>query len=316
MIIIRGLENLKEKYRNAVVTIGNFDGVHIGHQKIFRKVVGEAKAAGGVSMAITFDPHPVKVIAPEKGVRLLTDFNEKARLMEHYGLDVLLCINFDRDFSAMRPDDFIKDVIVGKVGAIKVIVGHNYAFGKGKKGNTELLRRRGSKYGFSFSVVRNARLHGEVVSSSKVRNLLTKGKVLEASQFLGRPYSIRGVVIRGAGRGGSLLKVPTANIEMPDVLFPKEGVYAVKVELSGEIFDGAANVGRNPTFGENAMTCEVHIFNFSRGILGEELTLYFIEGIRDEKKFPDIESLRENMLRDIERAGIILKGTDFKLVPN
>lgn len=306
MVIIRGLENLKDRYRNVVLTIGNFDGVHIGHQKIFRKVVERAKAIGGTAMAITFDPHPVKVIAPERGVRILTTFNEKARLMEFYAMDVLLCINFDREFSNTRPDDFIKDVIVNKVGTREAVVGHNYAFGKGKRGDTKLLRRRGVKYGFSFMVVRNARLYGDVVSSSRIRSLLSRGRVCEASWFLGRPYMIGGKVIRGAGRGGRLLNIPTANIETPDELIPKEGVYAVKVGIDGKILDGVANIGRNPTFGENMMSYEVHVLDFSGDILGGKINLYFIDRVRDEKRFHDVATLHENILRDIVRAKEIL----------
>jgi riboflavin kinase/FMN adenylyltransferase len=307
MVIVRGLGNLKAKYRHVVLTIGNFDGVHIGHQKIFRAVVERARAAGGTAMAVTFDPHPVKVIAPERGVRILTPFHEKARLMEFFGIDVLLCINFDREFANTKPDDFIKDVIVDGIGAGEVVVGHSYAFGKGKKGGTALLRRRGRKYGFEFRVVRHARMYGEVVSSSRIRSLLNRGRVCESSWLLGRPYAIEGRVVRGAGRGGSLLKVPTANIETLHELVPREGVYAVKVGLEGRVFDGVANIGRNPTFGEQRMSYEVHIFEFSENILGKALRIHFIDRIRDEKTFPDVGKLHDNILRDIERAREILR---------
>ncbi|MCL5024241.1 MAG: bifunctional riboflavin kinase/FAD synthetase [Nitrospirae bacterium] len=307
MVIIHGIENMKERYRNVVLTIGNFDGVHVGHQKIFRKVAERAGALGGTAVAMTFEPHPLKVVAPERGVRVLTPFREKARLMELYGMDAVLSIRFDRDFSNTRPDDFIRDVIVGRIGAKEVIVGHNYAFGKGKKGTTGLLRRRAARYGFSFKVVRSARLYGEVVSSSRVRSLLSRGRVCEASWLLGRPYRIEGRVVTGAGRGGKVLNVPTANLDTENELVPKEGVYAVKVGLEGRIFDGAANIGRNPTFHETRMNYEVHIFDFSETILGKELKIYFIDRIRDEKTFPDIATLRENILRDIGRAREILR---------
>jgi riboflavin kinase/FMN adenylyltransferase len=314
MIIIRGLENLKEKYRNVVLTIGNFDGVHIGHQKIFRNVVQRAKAIKGTPLAITFDPHPLKVIAPERGVRLLTPFPEKARLMELFGIEVLLCIHFDREFANTKPDDFIRDVVVDKIGAKEVIVGHSYAFGKGKKGSTSLLRRRSRKDGFTFRVIRNARLYGEKVSSSRIRSLLARGRVCESSWLLGRPYMIGGKVVRGAGRGGSLLNVPTANIETSSELVPKEGVYAVKVGLEGNSFDGAANIGRNPTFGGQRMSYEVHILDFSGNILGRELRVHFIDRIRDEKAFPDFRVLHEHILRDIGRAKEILRTKKYPKV--
>lgn len=307
MFIIKGLENLKERYRNVVCTIGNFDGVHIGHQKIFRNVVERAKTIEGTALAVTFEPHPLKVIAPERGVRILTPFTEKARLMELFGIEALLCIHFDREFANTKPDDFIRGVIADRIGAKEVIVGHRYAFGKGKKGSTALLRRRSRTYGFTFRVVRNARLYGEVVSSSRIRSLLARGRVCESSWLLGRPYMLEGKVVRGAGRGGSLLNVPTANIETSNELVPKEGVYAVKVGLEGQILDGAANIGRNPTFGGQRMNYEVHILDFSGNILGKELKVYFIDRIRDEKTFSDFKVLHENILRDIERAKEILR---------
>ncbi len=305
-ITIKGIENMGERYTGVVLTIGNFDGVHVGHQKIFRKVLEESRAAHGTAMAITFDPHPMKVVAPERGVRVLTPFAEKARLMEFFGIEVILCINFNREFANMRPDDFIRDVIVRRIGAKAVIVGHNYTFGKGKKGSTRLLRRRGTRFGFSLAVVRNARLFGDVVSSSRIRSLVSRGRVCEASWLLGRPYMIEGTIIKGAGRGGSLLNVPTANIRTPNELVPREGVYAVKVGLQGRLLDGVANIGKNPTFGENQMSYEVHLFDFSESILGEEMRVFFIDRIRDEKTFSDVRSLHESIIRDIVRAKEIL----------
>ncbi len=314
MNIIRGIENLKNPYTNAVVTIGNFDGVHIGHQKIFREVIGRADSHRGTSVAITFEPHPMKVVAPERGVRVLTPFEEKARLMAVFGIEAVLCINFNREFANTRPDDFIHDVIIEKLGAKEVIVGHNYTFGKGKKGTTDLLRRRGKRLGFSLKVVRNARLFGDVVSSSRIRSLVSRGRVCEASWLLGRPYMIEGTVIKGAGRGSSLLNVPTANIRTPYELVPKEGVYAVKAGLEGRFLDGVANIGRNPTFGEKQMSYEVHIFDFSERVLDKDMRVYFIDRIRDEKTFPDIQALHEGILRDIARAKDILRTKKYPKV--
>lgn len=313
MVIIRGMKNFREKYPEVILTIGNFDGVHVGHQKIFRKVEERSKA-GGTAMAITFDPHPMKVLAPERGVRILTSLEEKARLMEIFGIRVLLCMDFDREFSGMKPDDFISAIIVEKIRAKEIIVGHNYTFGKGRKGTTALLRRRGEKYGFSLSVVRNAHLHGDVVSSSRIRSLVSRGRACEASWLLGRPYMIEGTVIAGAGRGARLLNVPTANISTANELVPREGVYAVKVGLKGRLLDGVANIGKNPTFGENLMSYEVHIFDFSENILGEDMKVHFIDRIRDEKTFSDIRSLQECILRDIGRAREILKTKKYPKV--
>jgi riboflavin kinase/FMN adenylyltransferase len=307
MLIIRGLDAYQEKFRNVVLTIGNFDGVHIGHQKIFRKVVERARALRGTAMAVTFEPHPLKVIAPERGVRIMTPFPEKARLMQSYGIGVIVCIPFTREFANTTPDDFIRKVIVDTIGAREVIVGHSYAFGKGKKGSTGLLRRKSRRCGFTFRVIRYAKLHGEVVSSSRIRSLLSRGRVCEASWLLGRPYMIEGTVIPGAGRGGKILNIPTANIRTSRELIPREGVYVVKVGRGRELLNGAANIGRNPTFGENQMSFEVHLFDFSDDIVGEEIKVYFIDRIRDERKFPDSSSLHDQILRDIEHSREILK---------
>lgn len=314
MVVIRGIEALRKRYGNVILTIGNFDGVHIGHQKIFRVVVERARAVKGTAMAITFDPHPVRVLAPERGLRIMTTFEEKARLMELNGIDVLLCLHFTREFANMKPDDFVKSVIAGKIGAREVIVGHNYAFGKGKKGTTAVLRRWGNKLGISVRVVRSARLFGDTVSSSRIRSLLGRGRVCEASWLLGRPYMVEGEVVKGAGRGGKLLGVPTANIATGNELIPKEGVYAVKVGYEGRIMDGVANIGRNPTFGNMVMSFEVHILNFSGNLLGERIRVHLIDRIRDEKTFPDASALKEQILKDIGRARDILSTKKYPKV--
>jgi len=309
MRIIRELPNRLD-YPNPVVTIGNFDGVHIGHQKIFRRVVEKAKEIHGTPMAITFDPHPVRVLAPERGLKILTTFEDKVNLISSTGIKVLICIGFSKEFAKTDPDEFIKDMLGNKLGVKWVTVGHNYAFGKGKKGTTSLLRRRGKKYGFGVSVVRYAKVYDDIVSSSRVRSLLLRGRVCEASKMLGRAYHIEGTVIKGAGRGTSLLHTPTANITTPNELVPKEGVYAVRVSIQKEVYDGVANIGKNPTFattfGNMPMSYEVHIFDFNQNLLGEKIKMHFIDRIRDEKKFSGIGELEEQIKKDIQKAREIL----------
>ncbi|MBZ0155860.1 MAG: bifunctional riboflavin kinase/FMN adenylyltransferase [Alphaproteobacteria bacterium] len=322
----------KLHYPNPVVTIGNFDGVHLGHQKVFLKVAEKAAEINGTPIAVTFAPHPVRVLAPERGLKMITTLEEKRELIARMGIEVLICITFDKAFSHMTPDDFIRDVLVEKIGAHWAIVGHSYSFGKGKKGTTAMLRIRGKKYGFKVSVVRYAQLHGEKVSSSRVRSALSRGRVCEAACMLGRAYHIEGTVVKGAGRGGPLLHTPTANLSTSHELIPREGVYAVRVSMKGrplpsgngsetkriwppfslhpspgtEVFDGVANIGRNPTFPDGVMNYEVHIFGFNRNIVGERLRLHFIDRIRDEKKFSGIPELQEHIRRDIATAGTIL----------
>jgi len=329
MQIIRDLKNVLH-YPNPVVTIGNFDGVHLGHQKIFRKVAARAKEINGTPIAITFDPHPVRVLAPERGLKILTTSEDKAGLMSDAGIKVLISIGFNKEFARTDPDDFIRNVLIDKIGAKWIVVGHNYAFGKGKKGTPALLRRRGQKHGFGVSVVRYAKVYDDIVSSSRVRSLLLRGRVCEASKMLGRAYHIEGTVIKGLGRGASLLHTPTANITTPNELVPKEGVYAVKVSIGNkqkamepiahrpspiacEIYDGVANIGKNPTFGDVPVSYEVHIFDFSRDLLGEKIRVHFIDRIRDEKKFSGIGKLEEQIKKDIEKAKQILSKRNDKL---
>ena len=312
--MIMGLESLNKSYRNTVLTIGNFDGVHLGHQKIITTVLRRAKEMKGTPMAITFDPHPMMVIAPERKIKILTTLEEKAKLMEEMGIKVFLCIQFTKAFSIMHPDDFITDVLVKKINAREIIVGTNYTFGKNKKGTVELLRRRGKKHGFTVKVIRNAKLHGDIVSSSKIRDLLTRGTVFEASIFLGRAYSIEGSVIKGKGRGKSLLNVPTANITTPVEIAPREGVYAVRVNYNGSIYEGVANIGKNPTFGNSDVSYEAHLLNFSGNLLGEIIRIYFIDRIRNELLFPDALSLEKQIRTDIESAKEILSKNHPKLI--
>jgi len=306
MEIIKGLENFRRIYSNPVLTIGNYDGIHLGHQKILSMVLKKAEELEGISMVMSFDPHPVKVLAPERNMKLLTTPEEKARLIEAIGIDILLCVKFDKEFSRMLPDDFITEILVKQINVREIIVGTNYAFGKNKKGTIDLLRRRGEKYGFGVKAVRDVMVHGHIVSSSTIRSLLMKGAVSEVSNFLGRAYSIEGTVIKGKGRGQSILQIPTANISTPVEIAPKEGVYAVRVGLKGTAYDGVANIGKNPTFGNADVSYEVHLFNFNGDLLGESLRIYFIDRIRGERTFPDPVSLAKQIRDDIENAGELL----------
>ncbi|MBF0506021.1 MAG: bifunctional riboflavin kinase/FAD synthetase [Nitrospirae bacterium] len=296
-------------FKNPVVTIGNFDGVHLGHQKIFRQVVDKAEEIGGTPIVITFHPHPMRVLAPERGLKMIYSPVDKQKLIGRIGIKALICISFDRNFAHTDPEVFIRNVLVDMIGAKWIIVGHSYSFGKGKKGTTSMLRIKGRKYGFKVHVVRYARVSDGVVSSSRIRGLLLRGRVREASSMLGRAYHISGTVITGAGRGGPLLHTPTANITTSSELIPKEGVYAVRVSvpsMPSEIYDGVANIGNNPTFNETAMSYEVHLFDFNRNIIGEKLQIHFIDRIREEKKFLSVQELIENIDKDIAQAKKIL----------
>lgn len=305
--VIRGLRNVDRSARGMVVSIGNFDGVHAGHRRIISTAANMAADLDAGVMALTFDPHPIKVLAPERDLRLLCTPEDRASLLMRAGAERVLFVPFTREFASMDAEEFIEGVLVGRLGVRGVVVGHGYTFGKGRKGTTELLRRRGKRLGFKVRVVRSVSVNGEKASSSRVRNLLNWGRVCEASTLLGRAYSIHGTVIKGAGRGSSILGIPTANIQSQSELVPKKGVYAVRAELDGVLYDAAANIGDNPTFKGAASSQEVHIIDFKGDLLGRELRMHFIDRIREEKAFSSVDALRTQIYADIEHAREILR---------
>jgi riboflavin kinase/FMN adenylyltransferase len=297
---IDGIEKLKKRFPYPVIAIGNFDGVHLGHQKIFHLLVEKAKKKNGTSIACTFEPHPLRIIAPERAPKLLTPFKDKVTQIKELGVDVIVCVNFTMEFANIKAEEFVKEILCATFGVKEVFIGSNYRFGKGRKGSPDLLKKMGKDLGFKVTVVHEVKLHGATVSSSGIRNLIAKGRIEEVPDYLGRYYSVVGIVIEGAKRGKSLLNIPTANIAVFNELLPKDGVYAVTVELDGKMYSGAANIGYNPTFQEKKFSFEVHILDFNRKILGKTLRVNFIRRIRDEKKFSGIEDLKTQMTKDID----------------
>ena len=306
MKILKGIDKVKAAHRGAALTIGNFDGVHLGHQKILATLKETAAEMGVPTMALTFDPHPVKVLAPERELILLTPTEAKIRLLARFGVGTVLVLPFSREFARLTADQFIEEVLVKTLGVRAVVVGNGYVFGHGKEGNTDFLRRRGKKHGFEVRVVRQAMEDGRPVSSTRIRRLVIKGNIARAAKLLGRPYSMRGKVIAGAGRGAPLLKTPTANISTPYEAVPRDGVYAVRVELDNARYDGAASIGSNPTFEGAHRSYEVHLFDFKDDLKGKELKIIFIERLRDQEKFASVEALKAQIADDIARARDIL----------
>jgi len=307
MEIIKGIENFKRPFRNPVVTLGNFDGVHLGHQQIFKRVKEEASKVHGEGMVITFEPHPLKVLVPEKFLPLVTPFRKKMILIEKSGIETVLCIDFSLAFSELTPFEFIKNILVEKVKVKKVIIGYNYHFGKGQKGDAQTLKEAGKVFDFEVEVVEPLKVGQTIVSSSKIRGLIQRGEIEEASTLLGRDYPIIGKVVEGAKRGQTL-GFPTANLEISDELYPKAGVYAVEVIWHQQHFNGLANVGLNPTFlpeqtrKGKPISFEVFILNFNRDIYGEEIQVDFIRRIRDEVRFDSPSRLINQIQKDIQWA--------------
>jgi riboflavin kinase/FMN adenylyltransferase len=307
MEIILGLENMKRSFSNAVVTLGNFDGVHLGHQRIFDRVKEEASRLQGEGIVITFEPHPLKVLLPDRCPPLLTPFRKKMMLIERSGIRTVLCIEFTPTFSEISPFDFIKNVLIEKVRARKIIVGYNYHFGSKHRGDVQVLKNAGKLFNVNVEVVEALEIDHTSVSSSKIRELIIHGRVEEASKLLGRDYLVIGKVVVGARRGHAL-GFPTANLEISDELYPQKGVYAVEVVWNRQSFGGVANIGTNPTFapskaeGKEPLSLEVYILDFSRDIYGEEIQVNFKRRIRDEVRFESPSHLIDQIDQDIQWA--------------
>ncbi|GAB5046577.1 bifunctional riboflavin kinase/FAD synthetase [Thermodesulfovibrio sp. TK110] len=306
MQVIRNIEKID--YPNPVITIGNFDGVHIGHQKIFDFVKRKATEIKGTSVVITFSPHPIKLLYKEHPLKLITTNEDKIKLIEKCGIDLTISIPFTHEFAQTEAEDFVKDILVEKFNAKWIVVGYDYRFGRGRKGDKELLKKLGKIYGFKVTVLKAYKKGGKILSSTAVRNALFEGNIKEANHFLGRAYHVDGEVIKGMARGSSILGYPTANFVPKQEIIPKQGVYAVKVTIPNlNTYNGVANIGKNPTFGNINMSYEVHILDFKENLLGKTIRVHFIERIRDEKKFNSPEELRENIAQDIEKAKNIFK---------
>jgi riboflavin kinase / FMN adenylyltransferase len=306
MQILKGTEEVVGEITNACVTIGNFDGVHFGHQQLFQTVVQKARAIKGTSVAITFDPHPLQVLVPG-GIKLISTCEQKVELVEMAGIDVLLIIPFTREFAKTTADDFVADLLVRQLGVKELVVGYDYAFGKGRSGNIDFLQRQGKHYGFPVTVVDAYYLDGELVSSTRIRELVREGDMAAARKLLGRNYQIRGTVQMGKQRGGKVIGFPTANLKFNEEdLVPKHGVYVTQVICRGCGYGGILNIGYNPTFGEDQLVAETHIFDFNDDIYGQPIKVNLLKFLRSERKFSGPQELAEQIGKDVLVAKSIL----------
>ena len=287
--------------RGGVGTIGNFDGVHVGHRRILETVIARAREIGRPSFAITFEPHPMAVLRPNHAPRRIQTLRQKEEVLAAMGLEFLLVIPFTRDFSLLEPEEFVRSLLHDRLGASELYLGRHFAFGRGKRGDLAMLSRMGAECGFIVSPVEEVDWEGEPVSSSRIRRALEGGRVAEAAAMLGRSYELDGLVARG-DRLGHQIGVPTINLEPENELAPAEGVYVTEIDIRsfGRRFSSVTNIGRRPTLYEDyTTTIETFVLDFTADVYGEKVRLFFLQRLREERKFPSILDLKEQIQRDI-----------------
>ncbi len=309
MKVVNHLDQISTPFKNAVITIGNFDGVHIGHQALFHEVIEKADSINGTSIAMTFEPHPMRVLKQNNHPPLITVYEQKKELIERTGMDVLICVPFTRQFASLTAREFVENLLVEKIGMKAIVVGKDYSFGKNREGNLALLKSFAAELDFEVIIgnwIKLTKNYPDRISSTRIRELIMDGQMDEAQKMLGRHYQVRGIVVTGRDRGGKILGIPTANIHIHDELCPKTGIYAVTVECQGNQYNGVANIGYSPTFDDHEFTVEVHIFDFRENIYDKKIRVNFIQRIRDEQKFSNIPDLINQINQDIATAREIL----------
>ena len=303
MQVFRHLEEVPDNYGPAVVSAGNFDGVHVAHQAVVRHMAERAHAIGGKAVAVTFDPHPLRILRPDSAPKLLTPLEVKLHLLEQTNVDAVLVLPFTRDLSLMTAREFAQLVLVDTLQAREVHEGYNFHFGHKAEGNVETLAAFGGEMGFDVHTYSELTLRGHHVSSSEIRKLISEGRVDRARALLGRPFSI--LSNPGRGRGyGTRYTVPTVNLARYDELVPANGVYITRLSINGECFDAVTNVGVRPTFGLDSFAIESHLLNFHEiELLAQtEVELIFVKRLREERKFESVDALKEQIGRDVARA--------------
>jgi riboflavin kinase/FMN adenylyltransferase len=285
----------------TVLSVGNFDGLHLGHQKILRMVVARSRATALTAAAITFDPHPMKLLQPERAPLMIETLSQRLAGIEQIGLDAVLVLRFDRALSILAPEDFLQRILMERMHVAAILVGANFRFGHCGAGDVRLLAQFGKEHGFDVETISPVEVEGIVVSSTAVRNAIAEGRVGEAVPLLGHPFSLTGEIRPGAGRGRTIL-FPTLNMVPEQELLPKLGVYATEAVVKGNVFQSVTNVGTRPTFDGQGVTVESHLFGFDEQISGGAMEVRFHTRIRDERKFSGPEELRAQIGRDIAAA--------------
>lgn len=304
MVVYEDLKAPIELVR-PVITIGNFDGVHRGHVSLVKKVLEESDKINGTPCVLTFYPHPLTVLNPYVNIEQITPLEDKLELIEKLGIKVAILVKFDDEFSKITGEQFVQDILVKKIGVKKVIVGYDFGFGRNKSGSIDLLKQLGNIYGFDVFVMEPLKEKDRVISSTRIRGFIKEGLIKEANEFLGRPYRIKGMVVKGR-KIGRLIGFPTANLLINNYLIPGRGVYAAYAFIEGVRFRAVVNVGPAPTFHINDRSFEVHLLDFDGDIYGKEMEVELKERLRGIEKFKDVEDLKLQIKNDIERARRIL----------
>ncbi len=303
MFIFHKLDDVPADFGRTLVSVGNFDGMHRAHAHVLREIVTRARQQGAKAVAVTFEPHPARILRPDSGLKLITPTAEKLLLLETTGIDAVLLLPFGRDLSLMTPRQFAERILKKKLHAREVHEGFNFKFGHKASGDVNTLAELGREMGFEVKLYPEMKLRGETVSSSQIRKLLSEGRVSRARHLLSRPFCILGTPGRGRGYG-SKYTVPTINLARYEELVPKDGVYITCTRVAKETFESVTNVGNRPTFGADLFAIESHLLNFHPIELTPEteVEICFLDRLRDEIKFPSVEALREQIARDVRKS--------------
>lgn len=308
MEVVKYSKNIILPDKKRYIALGVFDGIHLGHQKLIKKTVYKAKKNEGISIVVTFDPHPDKIINPERNVFLLTTLEERIRLIKELDVDVFLIIKFNKMISKMPPGDFVSKILVDSLKIKELFVGFNYKFGFQGKGNTDILREYGKSYKFKTNILKAVIVNDTIVSSTIIKDYIGSGEIEKARKLLGHDITISGKVVSGKGRGRKLLNFATANIETPlDKILPVNGVYLVEIKIDNRKYYGLMNIGVKPTFRETERTIEVHIINFNKKIYNKKVVVNILQKIREEKYFKHPSLLKKQIENDILIANKIIE---------
>ncbi|MDC8832730.1 bifunctional riboflavin kinase/FAD synthetase [Alteromonas gilva] len=309
MELIRGLNNLKAHHHGCVLTIGKFDGVHLGHQAVLDSVIKQARRLSLPATVMVFEPHPEEVFTPHSAPARISPLAEKYQLLKAQGVDRLLCVRFNAAFAAQSADTFIEQLLVQKLGVKFLVVGDDFRFGKGRTGDFDRLQQAGEKYGFELVSTQSYRMADCRISSTAVREALADGNFSLAHNMLGRAFFISGRVIHGEKKGRTI-GFPTANVLLNRCQTPITGVFAVKLNIAGSYYTGVANIGSRPTVNGQRKQLEVHIFDFEGSLYGQRIQVMPVAKIRDEKRFDGLDALRQQIARDVEQAQQVLMNND------